>query len=268
MDLQAFLKKEGELPLDQIVQNGGFCGILRKIVCVGDSLSSGEMEGLMGGKKIFHDMYEYSWGQFLARDIGAEVYNCSKGGMTAKAYIEGFADENGFWDEKYSAQAYIIALGVNDMAHVIEGEMEYGTLDDVHVSEHEKNPHTFIGSYAAIISRYQKMMPKAKFFLMTMPSHHMDDDLGRHYDMHQKTMHELAAMFENCYVLDFRKYAPDYNADFKKTFYLAGHMNPTGYRLTALMVESYIDYLIRHNVDDFRQIAFVGTPYHNEAEKW
>jgi lysophospholipase L1-like esterase len=268
MDLSAYLKKEGELPLDQIVQNGGFCGILRRIVCVGDSLSSGEMEGLMDGEKIFHDMYEFSWGQFLARDAGTTVYNCSKGGMTAKAYIEGFADERGFFDEKYAAPAYIIALGVNDMARVIDGEMEYGSLADVHTDEPEKNPHTFVGSYAAIISRYKKMVPKAKFFLFTMPSHHMDDDLGRYYDKHQKTMYELAEIFENCYVLDFRKYAPDFNAEFKKTFYLAGHMNAAGYRLVALMVESYIDYIIRHNADDFRQIAFVGTPYHHEGEKW
>ena len=268
MDLRAFLKKEGEQPLDQIVTGGGFCGIFRKIVCVGDSLSSGEMEGMMDGKRIYHDMYEYSWGQFMARDIGAEVYNCSRGGMTAKAYVESFADERGFWDEKYSAQGYIIALGVNDMARVIEGEMEYGSLADVHVDAPEEKSHTFVGSYAAILSRYQKMVPKAKFFLMTMPSHHMDDALGQYYDKHQKTMYELAELFENCYVLDFRKYAPDYNAEFKKTFYLAGHMNAAGYRLTALMVESYIDYLIRHNVDDFRQIAFVGTPYHNENEKW
>ena len=268
MDLSAYLKKAGEQPLDEIVQNGGFCGIFRKIVCVGDSLSSGEMEGKMDGKKIYHDMYEYSWGQFLARDTGAMVYNCSKGGMTAKAYIESFADERGFWDEKYAAQGYIIALGVNDMARVLDGSMEYGSLADVHVDAPDKNPHTFVGCYAAILSRYQKMVPKAKFFLMTMPSHHMDDALGQYYDKHQKTMHDLAEMFENCYVLDFRKYAPDYNDEFKKTFYLAGHMNAAGYRLTALMVESYIDYLIRHNADDFRQIAFVGTPYHNEDEKW
>ncbi len=268
MDLQAFLKREGEMPLERIVQNGGFCGILRRIVCVGDSLSSGEMEGLMDGKRIYHYMYEYSWGQFMARDIGAEVYNCSRGGMTAKAYVETFADEQGFWDEKYSAQGYIIALGVNDMARVIEGEMVYGSLADVHPDAPEENPHTFVGSYAAIISRYKRLQPKAKFFLMTMPSHHMDDALGQYYDRHQQTMYELAELFENCYVLDFRKHAPDYNAEFKKTFYLAGHMNAAGYRLTALMVESYIDYLIRHNPDDFRQIAFVGTPYRHEGEKW
>ena len=66
----------------------------------------------------------------------------------------------------------------------------------------------------------------------------------------------------------FAQNGPDCNAEFKKIYDLAGHLNPMGYRLMALLVESYIDYLIRHNVDDFRQIGFVGTPYYNEAEKW
>ena len=55
---------------------------------------------------------------------------------------------------------------------------------------------------------------------------------------------------------------------FHRHFYLGGHLNASGYRLTALMMESYIDYIIRHNPDDFKQIGFVGTPYHNEQEPW
>jgi hypothetical protein len=45
-------------------------------------------------------------------------------------------------------------------------------------------------------------------------------------------------------------------------------MSAAGYRLTALMVESYIDYYIRADHDAFRQVGFVGTPYHNEKETW
>ena len=33
-----------EKPLDRIVTDGGFCSIFRTIACIGDSLSSGEME--------------------------------------------------------------------------------------------------------------------------------------------------------------------------------------------------------------------------------
>ena len=32
---------ENEKPLDRIVTDGGFCGIFRRIACIGDSLSSG-----------------------------------------------------------------------------------------------------------------------------------------------------------------------------------------------------------------------------------
>jgi len=31
---------------------------------------------------------------------------------------------------------------------------------------------------------------------------------------------------------------------------------------------SYIDYIIRHNPDDFSQIGFIGTPYYNVTRKY
>ena len=83
MDINAFMKQENEKPLDNLVVNGGFCGIFRKIACIGDSLSSGEFESMKDGVKGYHDYFESSWGQFLARDAGCSVYNFSRGGMTA-----------------------------------------------------------------------------------------------------------------------------------------------------------------------------------------
>ena len=32
-----------------------------------------------------------------------------------------------------------------------------------------------------------------------------------------------------------------------------------GYELTARMVMSYIDYIIRHNMDDFKHVGLIGT---------
>ena len=88
------------------------------------------------------------------------------------------------------------------------------------------------------------------------------------YDRQAELIRTLSTMFENCYVLDFRKYAPVYDEEFHRHFFLGGHLNAAGYRLTALMVESYIDYLVRNNPEDFAQIGFVGTPYHNATAKW
>ena len=44
MDLTKFMTNKNEKPLDNIAINGGFTSIFRTIGCIGDSLSSGELE--------------------------------------------------------------------------------------------------------------------------------------------------------------------------------------------------------------------------------
>ncbi len=129
MNIQAYMGEKNEKPLDNMVTNGGFFGIFRTVGCVGDSLSSGEFESINEkGEKSYHDMFDYSWGQYIAREAGCKVYNFSKGGMTAKAYCEEFAEEKGFWDGDKACQAYIIALGVNDLFGM---NQEIGTVQDI-----------------------------------------------------------------------------------------------------------------------------------------
>lgn len=269
MDIKQFIKQDSEKPLDHIVANGGFCGIFRKIACIGDSLSSGEFESMANGTKGYHDYFEYSWGQFLARDAGCTVYNFSRGGMTASEYCDSFAESMDFWNVERRCQAYILALGVNDVSHMLNNNLQMGSVNDIDRNDWMNNAKTFAGYYAQIIQRYQAMQPKAKFFLMTMPqSDDVTPERKEAYDRHAELLYQIAELLPNCYVLDFRKYAPFYDETFRKHFYLAGHLNPAGYRLTALMTESYIDYLIRSNPDDFRQVGFIGTPFHNENEKW
>ena len=102
MDITSFIKaidSSEEKPLYNLVEDGGFCGILRTIACIGDSLSSGEFESVdENGIRHYYDHYDYSWGQFLARATGTKVYNFSRGGMTAKEYMESFAQAKDFWN--------------------------------------------------------------------------------------------------------------------------------------------------------------------------
>lgn len=258
MDIKRFMKQDGEKPLDNIVANGGFCAAFRTIGCIGDSLSSGELESLEFGEPGWHDYFEYSWGQFIARDAGCEVRNFSRGGMTAKEYICSFAKEKGFLNPDLRCQAYIIALGVNDIYGVSRGELELGSADDINTENYAENKPTFAGYYGAIISKYKEIQPHARFFLMTAPRQNREDNIEELFDRHAELLHEMAKLFSNCYVLDFRKYAPVYDEEFRRNFFLNGHMNVQGYRLTALMTESYIDYLMRTYPEDFRQIGFIG----------
>lgn len=170
MDLTKYMANKNEKPLDNIAVNGGFTSIFRTIGCIGDSLASGELESFEMGRKGYYDYFDDSWGQFIARDAGCKVYNFSRGGMTAKEYIETYADEKGFFDIEKRCQAYIIALGVNDVTDILDGKFEFGTVEDIKVDNYALNKPTFAGWYGAIISKYKEIQPHAKFFLMTMPN--------------------------------------------------------------------------------------------------
>lgn len=268
MKLSDIFDISDEKPLDRILNDGGLCGIFRTIGCIGDSLSSGEFESMNeAGEKGYHDYYEYSWGQYMARTAGLKVYNFSRGGMTAKEYCESFAEENDFWNPEKKCQAYIIALGANDVN--LDGGY-LGEISDIDPKNYKNNKKTFAGYYGQIIQRMKEIQPRAKFFLMTMPltaPYDTKETRNKSYDRQAELMYEMAELFENTYVLDFRKYAVEYDEDFMKLFFLGGHMSPAGYLLTSKMVISYIDYIIRHHMEDFKQAGFIGTPYYNVEEK-
>jgi len=250
---------ETEKPLDRIVIDGGMCAIFRTIACVGDSLSSGEFESPNGSR----DLYEYSWGQFLARSCGNTVYNFSRGGMTAKKYNEWFADENGYFSPNLAAQAYIIALGINDVCN--DGQ-SIGEVTDIDVNDYNNNADTFAGQFGKIISRYKEIQPDAKFFLVTMPR---GDDYYRNGLKKQcrDLVERIASVFDNCYLIDLYTYAPVIDSEFSRKFSLGSHRNPAGYLVGARIIESYIDYIIRHNPKEFKQVGFIGTPYYNVTVK-
>lgn len=261
MNIADFMKKDGELPLDNLVSDGGLARIFRKVGCIGDSLSSGEFETLEDGERGYHDMYEYSWGQFMAREAGFEVINFSQGGLTAKEFLNIADAKWRFTASENLCQAYIIALGVNDIKADKIDEI-LGSIDDVHPGLRSANTDNFAGNFAKIIQIIKAKQPKAKIFLMTMPK--TDDEThNRIAKCHASLLYDLSNTFKNTYIIDLYKYAPIYDEEFKKNFFLKGHMNPQGYVLTAKMTLSYIDYIIRNNPEDFATIPFIDKPFYN-----
>ena len=266
MDIHTFVTNiadEQEKPLDNLVSDGGFCSIFRTIGCVGDSLSSGEFEAYdENGTKLYLDFYEYSWGQFLARMAGNKVYNFSRGGMTAKEYMEAFAAKQLFWNQDKACQAYIIALGVND---VLNKGQEVGSVEDICMEDWKQNKPTFAGYYAQIVQRLKEIEPDAKFFFVTIPRASAElSEREQRCAAHAKVLCDMAEVFSNAYVIDLHRYAPVFDKAFCEKFNMGGHMNPCGYALFAKIVASYIDYIIRHNFSDFKKVGFIGTPYKND----
>ena len=266
MTIQEYISVgEKEKPLDRIVTDGGFCGIFRKIACIGDSLSSGELESIKAdGTKGFHDFFEYSWGQYIARSTGATVYNFSRGGMTAKEYVESFAETMGYWDRGKACQAYIIALGVNDITRHLNNELELGSVADIDKSDYRNNAKTFVGYYAQIIQRIKQIQPRAKIFLVSPLKHGDEKDEQR--KLVRDLLKAIANEFSRTYLLDMYTYAPLQDQEYNARFWL-GHLTPMGYIVTARMIESYIDYIIRKNPDDFKQVGFIGTELYYQPEE-
>ncbi len=247
-----------EKPLQHMVTDGGYASIFRTVACVGDSLASGELETKNpDGTTGYHDKFEYSWGQHLARMTGATVYNFSAGGMTASAYCDGYAEGMGWWDPAKRAQAYIIALGVND---IVNCNQTPGTVADICAEDPTKNAKTFTGYYARIIQQYKAISPDAKFFLVTPPIHpyHREMGLSDRFVTVLTCVHALAEYF-GAYVIDLYHYAPVHKGDYVDRFYLHSHLSPAGYRLAAEEIASYLDYLIRHNYNDFKNVGFINN---------
>lgn len=272
MDITKYVANPNERPLDVIKPDGGFTGIFRTIACVGDSLSSGEFESWNDKKERgCHDMFEYSWGQYIARATGSKVYNFSRGGMSAKEYVTRWGEENGVWDPEKACQAYIFALGCNDLSWC---NHPLGCADDIDPDHPENNADTFAGNFGRLLSRYKEIQPKARFFLITMPREasskegYADQAQYERIEGHRKIMYALAEKFEFTYVIDLAEYGPIYDEEFKKKFFMSGHMNAQGYILTAHMVMSYMDWIIRNNSDDFTQVPFIGTPHYNIYYKY
>lgn len=248
-----------EKPLENLVEGYSLTGIFRKVAFVGDSLSSGEFEAYdKDGKRYWRDMFDYSWGQHIARKNGFFAYNFSAGGMTAKWYLEEFAQEFGYWDPDKACQAYVIALGVNDL---YPKDKQVGTAADITATEFE-GERPFISYYAEIVRKYKEISPEAKFFFVTVPRNTFWLDDEKAIQM-QQAMYALAEHFDNSYVIDLFQYAPPWDEDFREKYVLYTHLNPMGYVMAAKLIDSYIDYIIRHNMKDFENIGFMGTniPY-------
>ena len=245
-----------EQPLDRLVEGYSNTAIFRKIAFVGDSMSSGEFETRdKDGNPGYHDLYDYSWGQYIARKNGLTAYNFSRGGMTAKEYVESFAQANGFWDEDKVCQAYVMALGVNDIYNF---RYEVGSVEDINMEDYRQNKPTTIGYYASIIQRYKTMRPDAKFFLVTIPNN-IPADFPEETAAFREELYKLAEMFDNTYILDLYQYGPVLDETFREHYYLHGHMTPSGYIMIAKLIDSYIHYLVKKNPADFKYTGLVGS---------
>lgn len=244
-------------PLRQIIKDGGMCRIFRKWGFIGDSLSSGEHEYKKeDGTTGFVDMYEYSFGQQVGRICNATAINFSKGGATAKSILANYSKEL-FETEENMCQVYVIYLGTNDFGS--NSTIEAGTIDDIDTEDYNNNAETFYGYYGKIIQRIREVQPKAKIFCMSTPCY--TSTVSETEGTCHKAVRTICDLF-GCYFLDIYNYGEKQTSAWMAKYATGWHLNAMGYLKYAWMITTYIDYIIRNNPTDFKEIAFIGTDYH------
>ena len=255
-------------PLDTIKETPGLCGIFRHWGFIGDSLSSGEMEHIKAdGDTGWKDLFDYSWPQYMMRAMGAEGTNWTKGGLRTDTWTFRFIDEgqSGWTADGHPSvfmedpkQAYVIALGVNDKFYDPIPHIPLGNpAEDICLEDFSRNNKTYAGYYGAIIQRIRLIEPRARIFVLTMPPF-----FDHSFEDYSRVVREIAALFDHVYVLDLEKELPDYNDRIIKEHSMGGHLTASGYQISANIVMTYIDWIIRHNPGEFSDAAFIGTKYH------
>ena len=253
--LAAISAEAQENPIATVSQQPGWCSIIHRWGFIGDSLCSGEHEYCRAdGSRVWDDIYEYSWGQRMIAAIGGSAvgYNFSQGGETAKGWIDHF------WDypmnrnadiraKSHLCQAYIVALGCNDKRDFKPGDAH----KDINLEDYTKNAETFAGYYGGIIQRVKELQPDAHFFVVTLPEMYGDK-------VFSAQVRAMAVLFDQVYVIDFEKYAPDFKSpELRERYMLLGHLNAAGYQYVAWMFMTYINSIIEQNLPAFADVALM-----------
>lgn len=249
-----------ERPLEHIIRDGGLTRIFRTAGVVGDSLSSGCMEYKdSSGNALGYDRYEFSWIQQMRGICGFDkAENFSVGGLTSKTFwttqsqkVKNLREDGA----NHKCQLYFIALGVNDIA---DTTMEVGTPNDIS----NDSSTTFYGYYSRIIKLIQRHQPKARIFLVGLPNHNKMTIWGKRFTDFKNAIADMVNHFNFVYYLDLYQYESAYDSEFQKIYFNGFHENALGYARTAWVISSYVDWHIRHNYEEFREVGFIGTDYH------
>ncbi len=225
---------------------GDEISILGKGIGIGDSLTEGVIDCNQDGSIIqgYIDEY-YKWPAILSRMTGIEIVNKGHGGTTSKTYWE--QEQNEDWSGFRFA---IIWLGYNDQSSH-QGDSYAG-----HMDEEQKR------GYTNIINKLKNENKGIKIFCATIPDEDWTSKPNSSWWFTNVSNDIRTLASENgCYIVDFNKYWEFGQATKKILKNGSVHYNAAGYYTVAKMFKAYISYIIRTNIEDFKNMHFVGTDY-------
>ena len=251
--------------MDILLEGGGYTSSFGRIAYIGDSLTNGNCDYNIGGSgEYVNDSTSYP--SIVSRICGNIAHKMARGGSTA-AVIDSSSwltradrPDLDWWNDSNISDAYIIALGTNDLSKY--GEFSGNVNTDIDVNNISNNANTSVGGYGSIIMKIKEKQPKARIFCLTIPNTR-NENLATARRQANEKIRAIVNLFDNCYCIDLEQFGvqPENVAEWKSIYYNGGHLNALGYNWLAHASVTYIDWIIRHNMNDFRTIQFIGTEY-------
>lgn len=221
--------------------------IFRKVVCCGDSFTSGHIVDSGGTAHVTNE--DYAWPHYMELITGNTYVNCGSSGsnvLTWQTVPRGLAKAQ----SSGRSQAYLIGLAINDSstgtAHV-----DVGVPSDIGT-----NNQTYYGGLSKIVRELHTISPDAKIFLQTCPRP------GVRYEPYNEAIAYIANAYHETYhthLLDLFAYYNLYTAASITGDNIGAHYTAIGYEQFAEILNYIMSTYINANISDFQDVYSI--PY-------
>lgn len=211
-------------PTNPCDYNGEEISVFNKIVCIGDSITSGYFNAASDSQSIA----KYAYPAFLQKLTGVECTNKGDAGETSVSWWAAHSS-----DDFSGYDCAIINLGINDVL--------------TSVSEADTR-----SAFASIISALKTANTGIKIFIAdVVPAYSRGNTT---YDAINAILEDIATTTENCYFVDLTQYGHAVGVA-----YADGHLTACGYLRLAQDYKAAIGWIIKNDPVGFRYVQFIGT---------
>ena len=240
------------------INNDATVRIFRKVICCGDSYTSGYIVDTSNNPNRFNEAY--AWPATMERITGNRYINCGVSGANSKTWIN---SQRGLPAARLAgkSQAYILSLGLNDASSDAGLHLDLGTSDDI-----GQDVDTYYGRYSQIIRELSLISPQAHIFCTTIP-----DDSG-YYPDYNAAVEAIVTAYTgtyNVHLVDLAQYIDLFKIKSITSDRRGGHYTSIGYEQFGEILTRVISRTINDNLADFidvNLIPFDSDLAHSTAE--
>lgn len=245
-----------------IKYTGNEISVFSRGICIGDSVTEGSFDNDNGGVVV----KRFAYPAILERITGIDVVNAGIAGATSKTWYEATLNSDDQWgkwlnDEwiwntnPQASSTDVVSSSLNysnfDFAIIHLGINDFGLMSETDTMENMLV--TFEEYINNIINKLKTHNNGIKIFLATIVPSYAHASHAGFVTMNSK-IREIASGIDDVYLLDLNKYSELAS----KEEYNVIHPTALGYQKLANEISCYISYIIHNNLNDFKEIQFIG----------